>query len=81
MYGYRKTESNLWTVGHYAPTGGWSPESDHDTREAAVRRVHYLNGGLVREEMRSLLEPYMSQLITELSILSNRIRLLEGGSE
>jgi hypothetical protein len=26
------------------PSGGWHPESDHETKEAAAERVHYLNG-------------------------------------
>lgn len=45
MYVYIKTESQLWTVGFYLPNGKWNPESDHDTRESASERVHYLNGG------------------------------------
>jgi hypothetical protein len=42
---YRKTEPRLWTVGFYTPDGGWEPESDHDSSDAAAERVHYLNGG------------------------------------
>lgn len=42
---YVKTESGLWTVGFYEPSGKWQPESDHETAEAAATRVHYLNGG------------------------------------
>jgi hypothetical protein len=34
----------LWTVGHYDPNGKWIPESDHDSKEEAAERVHYLNG-------------------------------------
>lgn len=45
MYVYIRSESNLWTVGHYAPAGGFVPESDHTTRADAAKRVHYLNGG------------------------------------
>lgn len=45
MYVYIKPEPNLWTVGHYAPDGKFIPESDHDTKEKAAERVHYLNGG------------------------------------
>lgn len=45
MYVYRKTEPGLWTVGFYSPSGAWHSDSDHDDREEAARRVHYLNGG------------------------------------
>ncbi len=42
---YINSETNLFTVGFYDPKGKWQPESDHDTRESAAARVHYLNGG------------------------------------
>ncbi len=45
MYVYIKSEPNLWTVGFYDPQGEWHPDSDHDSREKAAERVHYLNGG------------------------------------
>ena len=45
MYIYIKSELNLSTVGFYSPDGKWNPESDHETKELAARRVHYLNGG------------------------------------
>ena len=45
MYVYRRTEPQLWTVGYYTPDGTWEPESDHDSKEAAAERVHWLNGG------------------------------------
>lgn len=45
MWVYRKTETSLWTVGYYSPSGEWMTDSDHDTKEAAAVRVHYLNGG------------------------------------
>lgn len=44
MYVYIESEYNLWTVGFYNPSGQWVPESDHDTKEAAAKRVAYLNG-------------------------------------
>jgi len=47
MWVYRRTESNLWTVGFFMPSGEWVSESDHDTKEAAARRVRWLNGGNV----------------------------------
>jgi len=47
-YVYIETEHNangsLYTVGFYSPDGQWHPESDHDSRESAAARVHYLNG-------------------------------------
>ena len=39
------SEGSLYTVGFYDPSGKWIPESDHDSREKAAERVHYLNGG------------------------------------
>ncbi len=49
MYIYIESEHNehgsLWTVGFYSPDGKWNPESDHETKESAAERVHYLNGG------------------------------------
>lgn len=44
MYVYQETEKGLWTVGYYTPTGAWMPESDHDVRERAAKRVAWLNG-------------------------------------
>lgn len=45
IYVYIESESGLYTVGFYAPSGKWNPESDHTTKEEAAERVHYLNGG------------------------------------
>ena len=45
MYVYRKSETLLWTVGYYDPDGKWQSESDHEAKEEAAKRVHYLNGG------------------------------------
>jgi len=44
MWVYIESEHNLWTVGFYDSKGNWHPDSDHDTRESAAIRVHYLNG-------------------------------------
>ena len=44
-YVYLKSESELWTVGFYEPSGRFHPESDHESEGAAAARVHYLNGG------------------------------------
>ena len=49
MYVYIKSEPQLWTVGFYDPKGTWVPESDHNSREEAAERVHYLNGGGTKE--------------------------------
>ncbi len=38
-------DDGCYTVGYYNPDGHFQPESDHDTREDAAKRVHYLNGG------------------------------------
>ncbi len=48
MYVYIESEHNadgsLWTVGFYSPDGKWGPESDHNIREDAAKRVAWLNG-------------------------------------
>lgn len=44
-YVYQSFEPGLWTVGFYDPSGNWHAESDHEKREEAAARVHYLNGG------------------------------------
>lgn len=44
MYVYLRSEPQLWTVGFYDPSGKWIAESDHDTPDAAAKRVAYLNG-------------------------------------
>lgn len=44
-YVYIQSEPSLWTVGFYDPSGKFQPESDHDSSDAAAKRVHYLNGG------------------------------------
>ena len=45
LWVYLRSESNLYTVGFYEPSGKWQPESDHGSPEEAAKRVHYLNGG------------------------------------
>ena len=49
MYVFISFETGLWTVGFYSPDGKWHPESDHDSKESAAKRVHYLNGGKASE--------------------------------
>ena len=45
MWVYRRTESELFTVGFYGPTGTWYTDSDHRVRDDARARASYLNGG------------------------------------
>lgn len=45
MYVYIESEKGLYTVGFYDPQGRFVPESDHDSRESAAKRVAFLNGG------------------------------------
>lgn len=56
MYVYKQTESDLYTVGFYAPTGKFIPESDWSIREEAIERVHYLNGGGISLNTEFILE-------------------------
>lgn len=45
-YVYIESEKGVWTVGFYSPEDNkWHPESDHDSRDAAAKRVMRLNGG------------------------------------
>jgi len=45
MYVYWRSEPGVWTVGYYSPDGKCHPESDHDSKDKAAARVHWLNGG------------------------------------
>jgi len=56
MYVYKQTESDLYTVGFYTPTGKFIPESDWSIREEAIERVHYLNGGGISFNTEFILE-------------------------
>lgn len=42
---YIKSEPGLWTVGFEDASGKWHTDSDHDSKEEAADRCHYLNGG------------------------------------
>ncbi len=44
MYVYIRSEPGLYTVGFYDPAGKWQPESDHESRDEAAKRVAWLNG-------------------------------------
>ena len=63
MYVYIETENwtdengikrHLYTVGFYKPSGAFEAESDHETKETASLRVHYLNGGLDSEDVAAI---------------------------
>ena len=47
---YIQSEPYLYTVGFYDPAGKWHTDSDHESRESAAKRVHYLNGGTDEKE-------------------------------
>lgn len=41
---YKRTEPELWTVGHYRPDGTWEPATDHASEEEAAEKCARLNG-------------------------------------
>jgi len=49
MYIYIRSEPGYWKVGCYTPDNIWHPDSNYSTKEQAVRRVHYLNGGTMAQ--------------------------------
>lgn len=56
---YIQTEPRLWTVGFYDPEGKWHPDSEHDGKISASKRVHYLNGGSMDEVVVEMIpDPY-----------------------
>ncbi len=59
-YVYQRAEAELWTVGFYEPKGGWVSESDHEVREAAAVRCHWLNGGNSTKATAEYLEPLVT---------------------
>lgn len=38
-------DHRLYTVGYEDQNGDWHTDSDHNDKEEAAKRVHYLNGG------------------------------------
>lgn len=46
MYVYKETQTGIWTVGFYPPSGRFYAESDYTSTNSAAGRVHYLNGGV-----------------------------------
>jgi len=57
VYQRAKGEPALWTVGFYHPDGAWITDSDHEVREAAAVRCHWLNGGNSVKATAEYLEP------------------------
>lgn len=59
QYVYIRSERDLYTVGFFRPNGEWEAESDHETKDQAATRVHYLNGGQPQtEESNDMWESY-----------------------
>jgi len=54
MWVYIQSEPGVYTVGFSTPGGVWNTDSDHTEREAAAKRVNYLNGGIDGEVIRNL---------------------------
>jgi hypothetical protein len=77
-YMYIQSEPRLWTVG-FESDGRWEPESDHESPEAAERRVEILNAPTLAYELRELraenaeLREYGLQAASELGTLSAEI--------
>lgn len=57
MYVFIRTASDQWESGFYDPEGAWYAESEHDTKEDAAWRVHFLNGGSVLRNASSTVAP------------------------
>jgi hypothetical protein len=53
--------NEFFTVGFYEPTGRWVPIQDCSTREQAKEVIHYLNGGMSRDQV--------AELVTEIEEL------------
>jgi hypothetical protein len=45
MYVFLETSPGTYTVGFHAPGSVWHAESDFTTKEDAVARMRFLNGG------------------------------------
>jgi hypothetical protein len=68
-YVYIKTESQLWTTGHYGPDGTFHTDEDFDDSEDAADRVAWLNGSPESFEQR--LKSIEKTIDRMLGILSN----------
>ena len=71
MYVYQQTESYLWTVGFYDPSGVWHSDDDFSSAEEARQRVAWLNG--------SCLAARVDKLERELRITANTASCLANG--
>lgn len=83
MWHYQKSESELWTVGHYGEGGKWKPESDWPTAEEAAERTSYLNGaglssGKLVRELEQRLEAETTARVKDFGNAEKRLRKLEG---
>lgn len=74
---YLRSEPNLFTVGHYDPNGDWHTDSDHNTSEKAANRVHWLNGGLTKQEAAA--PKLLKELIKAQRIIEYAINLTPTG--
>lgn len=81
-YHYIQSEPGLWTVGTGRPGkgGDWEPESDHESREAAARRVAFLNGGVDVED-RVLRSEMLDVLKVAYEMLEEAIEYVPGGRQ
>lgn len=66
------SDDGLHTVGFYSPTGQWVPESDHETKEAAVARVHHLNGGCQNDKGGDELSKELARTLAAITYYLNR---------
>lgn len=83
IYQYIKSESFLWTCGFYDPEGKWKPESDHDSKQSAADRVHYLNGGNARlaDDGKKALYRSSIKLLEALEVACSYLDFVDGQSE
>jgi len=51
MYVYLNSEPGLWTTGFFDPDGKWHFDKDFYKKEDAAKRVAWLNGSSVHEQM------------------------------
>jgi hypothetical protein len=45
LYEIVRSEPLLYTVGYHDQSGKWHPIADCDSRDEAIKKIHYLNGG------------------------------------
>jgi folylpolyglutamate synthase/dihydropteroate synthase len=74
---YKRTEAELWTVGHYTPDGVFEAESDHPDAKAAAARVHWLHGGLADEDVNRRLAQLTEQVEALIATTWSHTELLD----